>query len=201
MSDVNNYIYYKGTSTAPVTGGFNFSFSWKTLSLSVGGAYSLGGKVVDEITSPVSYNTISVTGMSSGERIPTSENDLYVNHLNVRKDVTNRWTEDNRTGVKYPRIIDTYGERLYYDQIYPTSSTITRATMLENVSFLRVKNMSLSYSLPSNVVSKMGVSSLSFSFILTNLFTITNYSGLDPETPGATYPLARSCSFGLSLGF
>ena len=44
------------------------------------GAYSLGGKVVDEITSPVSYNTISVTGMSSGERIPTSENDLYVNH-------------------------------------------------------------------------------------------------------------------------
>ncbi|WP_279092484.1 hypothetical protein [Butyricimonas virosa] len=201
LSDVNNYIYYKGTSTAPVTGGFTFSFSWKTLSLSVGGAYSLGGKVVDEITSPVSYNTISVTGMSSGERIPTSENDLYVNHLNVRKDVTNRWTEDNRTGVKYPRIIDTYGERLYYDQIYPTSSTITRATMLENVSFLRVKNMSLSYSLPSNVVSKMGVSSLSFSFILTNLFTITNYSGLDPETPGATYPLARSCSFGLSLGF
>ena len=159
------------------------------------------GKVVDEITSPVSYNTISVTGMSSGEKIPTSENDLYVNHLNVRKDVTNRWTENNRTGVKYPRIIDTYGERLYYDQIYPTSSTITRATMLENVSFLRVKNMSLSYSLPLDVVSKMGVSSLSFSFILTNLFTITNYSGLDPETPGATYPLARSCSFGLSLGF
>ena len=35
LSDVNNYIYYKGTSTAPVTGGFNFSFSWKTLSLSV----------------------------------------------------------------------------------------------------------------------------------------------------------------------
>ena len=201
LSDVNNYIYYKGTSTAPVTGGFNFSFSWKTLSLSVGGAYSLGGKVVDEITSPVSYNTISVTGMSSGEKIPTSENDLYVNHLNVRKDVTNRWTEDNRTGTKYPRIIDTYGERLYYDQIYPTSSTITRATMLENVSFLRVKNMSLSYSLPLDVVSKMGISSLSFSFILTNLFTITNYSGLDPETPGATYPLSRSCSFGLSLGF
>lgn len=73
--------------------------------------------------------------------------------------------------------------------------------MLENVSFLRVKNMSLSYSLPLDVVSKMGISSLSFSFILTNLFTITNYSGLDPETPGATYPLARSCSFGLSLGF
>lgn len=200
LSDVNNYIYYRGTSTAPVTGGFNLNFSYKTLTLSIGGAYSLGGKVVDEITSPVSYNTLSGSG-SAGEKIPTRENDLYVNHLNVRKDAVNRWTEDRTTGVKYPRIIDTYGERLYYDQIYPTSSTITRASMLENISFLRVKNMSLSYGLSQDIVKRMGVSSLSFSFILTNLFTITNYSGLDPETPGATYPLARSCSFGLSLGF
>ncbi len=200
LSDVNNYIYYRGTSTAPVTGGFSFNFSYKTFTLNIGGAYSLGGKVVDEIKCPVSYSTLSGSG-SAGEKIPTSANDLYVNHLNVRKDAVNRWTEDRKTGVKYPRIMDTYGGRFYFDQIYPTSSTITRASMLENISFLRVKNMSLSYGVPQDVVKKMGISSLSFSFILTNLFTITNYSGLDPETPGATYPLARSCSFGLSLGF
>ncbi len=207
LSDVNNYIFYKGTMTAPVTGGFNFNISYKTLTLSVGGVYSLNGKIVDEITSPVSYNTLSA-GTSAGEKIPTSQNDLYVNHLNVRKDVTNRWTEERRTGVKYPRIIDYYkaltdhdGKPLNYSLIYPTSSTITRASMMESLSYLRVKNMSLSYALPQDVVKKMGVSSLSFSFILTNLFTITNYSGIDPETPGATYPLARSCSFGLSLGF
>lgn len=201
LQDMNNYMFYRGTSTAPVTGGFNFNISYKTFSLSIGGAYSLGGKVVDEIKSPVSYNTVNISGMSSGERIPTSENDLYVNHLNVRKDATNRWTEGRKSGVKYPRIIDTYGERLFYDQIYPTSSTITRASMLENISYLRVKNMSLSYAIPQDIVKRWGVSSLSFSFILTNLFTITNYSGIDPETPGATYPLTRSCSFGLSLGF
>lgn len=200
LSDLNNYIFYRGTSTAPVTGGFNFNISYKTFALNVGGAYSLGGKVVDEIKSPVSFNTLAITG-TDYETIPTSENDLYVNHLNVRKDVTNRWTEDQKTGTKYPRIIDRYGERLYYDQIYPTANNITRATKLENISYLRVKNMSLSYALPQDAVKKMGVSSLSFSFILTNLFTITNYSGIDPETPGATYPLARSYSLGLSLGF
>lgn len=200
LSDVNNYTFYKGTMTAPVTGGFNLSVSYKTFTLSVGGVYSLNGKIVDEITSPVSYNTLSA-GTASGEKIPTSENDLYVNHLNVRKDATNRWTENRRTGVKYPRIIDYYGEPLNYSLIYPTSSTVTRASMMENLSYLRVKNLSLSYALPQDIVKKMGVSSLSFSFILTNLFTITNYSGIDPETPGATYPLTRSCSLGFSLGF
>lgn len=199
LRDANNYIFYKGTSTAPVIGGFNFTFSYKTISLNVGGAYSLGGKVVNEITSPVSYVTLG--GGGSGEAIPTSENDLYVNHLNVRKDVTNRWTEDRRTGVKYPRIIDRFGQRLYYDEIYPTVSTITRASMLRSVSYLRVKNVSLSYALPQDIVKKMGISSLGFSFTLTNLFTITNYPGIDPETPGATYPLTRSCSVGLNLGF
>lgn len=200
LSDVSNYIFYKGTMNAPLTGGFNLSVSYKTFTLSVGGVYSLKGKIVDEITSPVSYNTLSA-GTASGEKIPTSQNDLYVNHLNVRKDVVNRWTEDRRTGVKYPRIIDYYGKPLNYSLIYPTSSTVTRASMMESLSYLRVKNMSLAYALPQDVVKKMGVSSLSFSFILTNLFTITNYSGIDPETPGATYPLSRSCSFGLSLGF
>lgn len=200
LTNADNYMFYRGTSTAPVTGGFNFNFSYKTVTLSVGGAYSLGGKVVNEITSPVSYNTLGGRG-NSGEKIPTSENDLYVNHLNVRKDVINRWTAERTTGVEYPRIIDTYGKPIGLDRVYPTLSTLTRASMLENISFLRVKNVSLSYGLPLETVRKMGVSSLSFSFILTNLFTITNYSGIDPETPGATYPLARSCSFGLSLGF
>ena len=36
---------------------------------------------------------------------------------------------------------------------------------------------------------------------MNNLFTITNYSGIDPETPGAVYPLARTFTFGLSVGF
>ena len=37
--------------------------------------------------------------------------------------------------------------------------------------------------------------------MVTNLFTITSYSGLDPETPGATYPLSRTVSFGINVGF
>lgn len=65
------------------------------------------------------------------ESIPTQENDLYTNFLNVTKDRVNRWTKDNPITNGYPRIIDAYGEYLGLDNYMITSSQITRASMLE----------------------------------------------------------------------
>ncbi len=59
----------------------------------------------------------------------------------------------------------------------------------------------MTYAFREAVLKKIGVSSLGLSFTMNNLFTITNYSGIDPETPGAVYPLARTFTFGLSVGF
>lgn len=198
LTDTDNYFYYLGTTTAPVTGGFSLSFVYKNLALSVGGNYSCNGKIKNTIISPASYNTL---GGSPNEYVPTQENDLYRNHLNVRKDVVNRWTPEHRTGVKYPRIIDAHGPSLGFKQLYPWSSSITQASTLENGSYLRLQNISLSYSLPNKMLDKTPLSSVSFSCMMTNLLTITNYSGLDPETPGTTYPLSRTVSFGISVGF
>jgi len=47
----------------------------------------------------------------------------------------------------------------------------------------------------------VGVSSLGFSFMMSNFFTFTNYSGIDPETPGTTYPITRSIALGINIGF
>ena len=44
LSDVNNYTFYKGTMTAPVTGGFNLSVSYKTFTLSAVSYTHLGGR-------------------------------------------------------------------------------------------------------------------------------------------------------------
>ena len=119
----------------------------------------------------------------------------------MHKDVVDRWTPERRTGVKYPRIIDAHGPSLGFKQLYPWTSTITQASTLEDGSYLRVQNISLSYSLPGKILDKTPLSSVSLSCMMTNLFTITNYSGLDPETPGATYPLSRTVSLGISVGF
>ena len=78
--------------------------------------------------------------------------------------------------------------------------------LLEDASFLRLKNLMLSYSLPSNLLKKSKV----FSGIRVyaqgqNLFTFTKFSGLDPEGTAniyaAQYPMARQFTFGLDLTF
>jgi len=202
LRDTKNYLYYVGTSNAPYTGGFSTSFRYQRLTMSVSGSYSLKGYILNNINSPVGYSTIS-DAMGSGdlEPIPSQQNDLYVNHLNVSKDVTYRWTEDNPITDGYPRIIDRYGERLYLDRDTPTASTITNASLLENISYLKISSLSLLYSLPDKFVKKASLNSVGLSFSMNNLFTFTDYDGLDPETPGAVYPMSRSYSFGVSIGF
>jgi hypothetical protein len=47
----------------------------------------------------------------------------------------------------------------------------------------------------------MGVQSLGFTLSVSNLLTFTGYKGLDPEAPGAVYPISRSVTAGINVGF
>ena len=199
LQNVDNYRFYLGTSVAPWTGGFNLQASYRNLRLNVGGTISSGAKIIDKINSPASYS--KVTSYVTGEKPQTAYSDLYRNHLNVRKDMVDRWTAERTTGVKYPRIIDYLGDRLLLDEYNVHDSKITDATYLENVSFMRIRNITLAYSLPDKWIRKGRLSSVDLSLPLENFFTFTNYSGIDPETPGTTYPVTRSVSWGISVGF
>lgn len=194
-----NYLFYIGTSNAPVTGGVNMNFTYRNLTLSLGGNFSLGGIIIDNISCPISYSTISGTG--DHEPVPSQKNDLYVNHLNVTKDSPHRWTESNPVTDGNPRIIDYYGRRLYLDRDVPTGSTITNATLLQSISYFKVGSATLIYQLRDKWAKAVKMSSLSVSATANNLFVITNYDGIDPETPGAVYPQCRSFSLGISCGF
>lgn len=195
-----NYAFYLGTGTAPVNGGYSVSLSYKNLSLSMGGSYSLGGKIINNIESPAKYSVLSGT-MSRVESIPTAENDLYANHLNVTRDRINRWSTDNPRTDGYPRLIDAYGEYLGLSNYMIINESITRASMLENVSYFKLNSLMLSYNFAGEWLKRSFVRSLALSFSMNNLFTITNYSGIDPETPGAVYPSPRTFSLGVSVGF
>lgn len=199
-SQAKNYAFYLGTSNAPTNGGYSISLSYKKLHLGLGGSYSLGGKILNNINSPVSYTMLNESNRTI-EGIPTEENDLYINFLNVTKDRRNRWTKENPMTNGYPRIIDAYGEYLGLSNYMITSSQITRASMLEKVSYFKLGSLLLSYNFEGEWLQKARISSLSLSFSMSNLFTITNYSGIDPETPGAVYPTPRTFSMGISIGF
>ncbi|WEK37837.1 MAG: TonB-dependent receptor [Candidatus Pseudobacter hemicellulosilyticus] len=84
---------------------------------------------------------------------------------------------------------------------------------LEDASFLRLRNVSFSYQFPSGVTNRLRLNALRAYVQVTNLFTISNYSGLDPEvssqsanqnTAGydwATVPQPRTIQVGLNVSF
>ena len=78
--------------------------------------------------------------------------------------------------------------------------------LLEDASFLRLKNLMLSYSIPAGLLKKTGfIRSLRVYAQGQNLLTFTNFSGLDPEgvanVYAAQYPMSRQFTFGLDIMF
>ena len=116
--------------------------------------------------------------------------------------VLNRWTPTNPS-TTMPRAV-------YQD---PNNNRRTSDRFLEDGDFLRMKNISLSYTFSPKVLTKLKVSNLKLYVAGQNLFTITGYSGLDPEVstfsdtntaPGTdflTFPQAKTYTFGLNLTF
>lgn len=200
LNKPDNYRYFLGTTIAPYTGGFNLSASWRQLRLSISGVYSFGCKTYENFRYPASYSNASHSGVST-ETVQSQFSDLYGNHLNVGKDRTNRWTATHTTGVKYPRIYDYFDGKYNFASYNPMDSSIIDAVYLKNNSYLRIKSIILTYSLPGAAVKKMRMRGLSFNVSLNNFFTFTKYDGMDPEIPGATYPTTRSVSAGMNIDF
>lgn len=78
---------------------------------------------------------------------------------------------------------------------------------LNDGAYLRCKNITLSYTLPYNLVHKVGLDNLRFYVTAENLFTLTKYRGFDPEVGSGTgigvdygvYPQARTFSVGFNV--
>lgn len=79
---------------------------------------------------------------------------------------------------------------------------------LERGDFFKMKTLGLSYNIPQKLLSNIGIRSAQISFSADNIFTITNFSGTDPEVAvnggsydASAYPLPKKYMFSLSLGF
>ena len=114
----------------------------------------------------------------------------------------NRWRPDN-PGNKYPRALSAGSL-----DVGTYSSAI-----VEDASYLRLKNVMLAYNFPSSVLKKIRMRNLRVYASATNLFTITDYSGYDPEanTYGQSttligidlggYPQSKVYLLGVNIGF
>ena len=69
---------------------------------------------------------------------------------------------------------------------------------MENGGYLRCKSLNLGYTVAAKGLKRVGIDKLRIYFQAANLFTITKYTGIDPELPGAN--LGSSSTFGIDLG-
>lgn len=71
----------------------------------------------------------------------------------------------------------------------------------ESADFIRIKDISLSYNFPKRIIGKLGINRLRLFVTGSNLFTITKWSGLDPELDSqVAIPLQKEFVFGINLG-
>lgn len=76
---------------------------------------------------------------------------------------------------------------------------------IENGAYLRLKNLQIGYTLPKNIVNKVNISNCRLYVSMNNLFTVTNYTGYDPEILGGVdygnYPQSRTFTIGANVNF
>ena len=199
-----------GNTNPRIQGGFGLSGQWKDFDFTANFTYMLDFDI---------NNATAYALSSSGGNKNTFNN--------VLAKFNDAWLYNDLTGD----LTGTKGDilyKLYYVDngldIYknankgrtlwnPTDVTtnLTQSYFIEDGSFLRCNDITIGYSLPKNILKKVGLSKARFYVSATNLFIITGYSGYDPEVDIQTgltcgmdwnrYPRSRGFVFGTNITF
>ena len=95
-----------------------------------------------------------------------------------------------------------------YKRIGTEDARVSNVTPYVSRSFIRLQDLSLAYNLPTPLVRRVGITRAKVFINATNLFTITDWDGWDPEpgngqglNTGITYPTMKQYSIGLNFAF
>ncbi len=176
---------FAGSPWPTFQGGLQFNGTYRNLSINIQFVGVFGYKIYDDVRRVL---------------------DSYTNLDNFRKDL-NPWTPDN-IGALDPRL------GVGTDVDISENSRIESDRWLENGSYLRLRNVELSYILPKPLMQRIGFTNTSIFVSGQNLFTITKYKGLDPDITGngsdpvnlrgvdaGNWPSSRIISFGIISEF
>ena len=156
--------------------GFGFTVGWKDLSV---GMMFQGVAGAERVLNGSSINPFNGGGGSGN---------LYSN-------IDDRWTPENpRQDVFWPRM----GDKAV------ANNEQASTWWLRDMSFLRLKNLELGYTLPQRWTTKIGIRGCRLFARGTNLLTFSNFKLWDPEletTDGLRYPQMKSVSVGFSINF
>ncbi len=180
-------IVLLGSTDPDFIAGFSNSFQYKNFQLNFHFNGMFGREIVD------------ATDLALG----VSADGVWQNGRNALRNIYDRWTPDNPTNT---RPASHYGYTPYSAGDF----------FLQDAWFIRLQNLSLSYTLPSKLTGKL-LHSAAIRFDAQNLFVITPFKGVDPETNGydprlqgtdqdptnlvAAYPNVKTYTLGIDLKF
>ena len=179
----NSDLYYAGSTLPTAYGGINGHLDWKGFNVDVLFSYVLGRKVMNMVqNSAFSFNKT-------------------VNPLMGHFRANEYWSKDNPNAKKPALEFADPGYLGHFDGNVDSN--------IENISFLRLKQLVLGYTLPATWFKSKFIKSVNVYLSGENLFMLTNYSGLDPEVidpytgkdDGSQYPLNRKLTLGINVKF
>lgn len=162
-------MVYVGKSIPGYFYGFNLNLEYKGLDFSA---------IFSGVGDVVKYNVVKANSFH-----PTQSD-------NVTTMVYKQWTSENQSS-EYPRLV--FGD--------PNKNLRYSDFFFESGAYLRLQNVQLGYTLPVSFYSKLNnqIKNLRMYVAGSNLLTITNYTGIDPESD--IYPTPRIFSVGISARF
>lgn len=196
-----------GNATPDFQGGLGFNFSYKGFDLSTFFDYQVGNEVYN--TGKIQYNQFR--RITYGNLLTTMSSDNRFTYLDV---------DGQYTGVAGSIVTDldqlaamNEGKTMWSHGSFGVAQALITNFGIEDGSFLRLNNVTLGYSLPKKLISKIGLSQFRLFATGRNLHIWTKYSGYDPDvnsqtrdplTPGVDYssfPKNRNYTLGLNATF
>ncbi|MFI2742802.1 SusC/RagA family TonB-linked outer membrane protein [Zhouia sp. PK063] len=206
QEDINNYVNSEGKVIQP--NAKPGDFKWKDLdgngTIDADDRTFLGSsipKFTYGFTINLAYKNFDFMVFSQGaggNKIFQGLRRLDITNANYQTEALNRWTGEG-TSNTYPRLTNVDANKNF---------TNPSNFYLEKGDYLRIKTVQLGYTLPTEVINKIGLSRLRVYVTGENLFTFTKYTGYDPEIGGGVfgidrgyYPQAISGLLGVNLQF
>ena len=151
------------------TGSFQLNFNYKNFDLSSNFNWTAGGKVYN-VAAMINASGQEFDGIGA-QRTSWVADTYKVYNVNSSGDLY---------AVTDPNELNALNANAKYHLPYHQSG-ITSSEWLEDGSYLRLQTLTLGYTLPHTVLNKIHIEKLRIYLTATNLFTITGYSGIDPE--------------------
>ena len=166
-----------GDAMPKVSGGFNTNVAYKGIDLGLSFIYKIGGKLYDG-----AYKDVADDG-------------YYWERIRAKSYYENMWTPTN-----------TNGSQPALSGLDLTDAMQYSTRQMHDASFLRLKSLSVGYSLPRTWTSKVMINNARVFFNASNLLTFSKYKEADPEvnqygTRGWETPIGKTFVFGIDLKF